>query len=212
MKALVVTLIVLIVLLIAGGVYTFGFYLPRKIASFDGGPPPIYSPTGVPKPSQTVSLPTPSTTSRPTSTPTASPSTPAASPFAPVAPTVLPSTLAPTANPTPGGQFDISIASITGSGLSRTVTAQIKNTGARDIHNAWIKLEAFSQGARVSLNNSDYLRVDIGTLPSGTTVTKQADLQIGFMDGLRIAQNGAQFVLTITSDEATQTSNYDFKP
>lgn len=207
MKVFVVILIVLIVFLIVGGVYTFGFYLPRKIASFDGGPPPVYSPTSPPKPSQTI--PPLSPTQTPTSRPT---SAPAASPSARATPTVLASTPPPTSNPSPAGQFDVSIASITGSGLSRTITAKIKNTGARDVHNAWVKLEAFSQGTRVSLSNSDYLRVDIGTLPAGTTVTKQADLQIGLMDGLRIAQNGAQFVLTITSDEASQTSNYDFKP
>lgn len=101
---------------------------------------------------------------------------------------------------------------MTGAGFSRTVAADIKNTGSRDAHNAWLKLEAFSQGSRVRLSDSDFFRVDVGTLPAGASMTRQANLRISLADGLRLAQNGAQVVLTITSDEATQTFNYDFKP
>lgn len=96
--------------------------------------------------------------------------------------------------------------------MSRTVTARITNVGGADAHNVWAKAEVFSQGARVKLGGSDSLRVDVGLLAAGATVSKQVELQFSLFDGLQIAQSGAQFTLTIYSDENTQTLTYDYKP
>jgi hypothetical protein len=108
--------------------------------------------------------------------------------------------------------FDMMITGISGTGLSRTVTAQVINTGSSDAHNVWAKVEAFSQGQRVQISSQDYLRVDIGEIKAGATVKPQATLSFTLVDGLKIQQNGAQFQLTIYSDEKIQSLTYDYKP
>ena len=115
-------------------------------------------------------------------------------------------------SPNKNVNFDFAITDINGTGLSRTVTSQVTNTGSTDAHNAWAKVEVFSQGASIKLSNSDFLRVDLGIIKAGTAVTKQVTLQFSLLDGLKITQSGAQLVLTIYSDENTQTFNYDYKP
>ena len=142
------------------------------------------------------STPPPSTS--PTQTPTVKPTTP---------PSLVTS---PSTNK--NVNFDFAITDISGTGLSRTVTAQVTNTGSTDAHNAWAKVEVFSQGASIKLSNNDFLRVDIGIIKAGAAVTKQVTLQFSVLDGLKITQSGAQLVLTIYSDENTQTFNYDYKP
>lgn len=109
--------------------------------------------------------------------------------------------------------FDIAITGVTGTELlTKTVSARIINTSGRDVHNAWIKVELFSQDQRVALNGLEYLRVDIGTLKAGEAALKQATITVGLFDGLKISQNGSRFALTIFSDEGTQTINYDYRP
>ena len=107
--------------------------------------------------------------------------------------------------------FVLAIKDIGGAGLTRTVTAQITNTGNSDAHNAWARIEVFSRNNRIRLCGSDSLTVDIGTLDGGATVTRQEALQFGFFDGMKIAQNGARVTLTIYSDEKTMTFNYDYQ-
>ncbi len=82
---------------------------------------------------------------------------------APVSPLPTPT---PTPLPSQSGdvKFGFAVTDITGSGLSRTVTAQITNTGSADAHNVWAKVEAFIGGSSIRLNGQDYLRVDIGTV------------------------------------------------
>jgi hypothetical protein len=109
-------------------------------------------------------------------------------------------------------QFSVGVTEISGSGLSRTVTALLGNTGTADAHNTWAKIEVFSSGNRIKVNGNDFARVDIGTLAAGSVVTKQVTLSFGLLDAPRLLQNGAQVVLTLTSDEATQTINYDYTP
>ena len=121
-------------------------------------------------------------------------------------------TATPPPSPNKNVNFDFAITDISGTGLSRTVTAQVTNTGSADAHNAWAKVEVFSQGASIKLSNNDFLRVDIGIIKAGAAVTKQVTLQFSVLDGLMITQGGAQLVLTIYSDENTQTFNYDYKP
>ncbi len=127
-------------------------------------------------------------------------------------PLTTPPTIVTAPSPNKNVNFGFAITAVTGTGLSRTVTAQVTNTGSADAHNAWAKVEVFSQGARVRLSNNDFLRVDVGTIKAGTTVTEQVVLQFTLLDGLKITQSGAQFVMTIYSDENTQVFNYDYKP
>lgn len=56
------------------------------------------------------------------------------------------------------------------------------------------------------------MRVDIGTLEAGAVVTRQVKLTVAAFDALKIARNGAKLVLTVYSDEHTQTFSYDYKP
>lgn len=113
---------------------------------------------------------------------------------------------------TEGVNFEIAIGSISGSGLSRTVTADISNTGTQDAHDVWLKLEVSSKQKRILLNGREALSVDIGTLPANTSVTKQATLTFSIGDGLQIKMNGAEFTLTISSTERTQTMSQFYKP
>jgi hypothetical protein len=107
--------------------------------------------------------------------------------------------------------FTIAVSSFSISGAtSGTVTAQIANIGNIDAHNAWIKVEIYSQGSLIKVNGGDYFRKDLGTIKAKTTLTTQATLNISFIDGLKILQSGATFTLTIYSDEKTQTLNYEY--
>jgi hypothetical protein len=108
--------------------------------------------------------------------------------------------------------FEISITDISGSGLSRAVTAQVKNTGSADAHNAWIKVDVSSLGQRISLSGQDSLKLNIGTVKARSSITAKASLSLYLGDGLRVRQNGAQLLLTVTSDEHTQTLPYNYKP
>lgn len=109
-------------------------------------------------------------------------------------------------------KFEFAVTDISGSGLSRTITAQITNTGDIDAHNVWGKVEVFCQGSRIKLEGKDFLRTDLGTIASGDAVTTKVTLGFGLMDGLKISQNGATFKLTIYSDELTETFSYDYSP
>jgi hypothetical protein len=109
-------------------------------------------------------------------------------------------------------EFEIEIINVKGTGLSRRVTARVKNTGSANVHNTWAKAEVFcrSQGIRVS--GQDYLKRELGTMKAHDTVTIEETFDFGLFDGLTIMQNGAQVLLTVFSDESTQTLNYDYKP
>ncbi|MDZ4247411.1 MAG: hypothetical protein U1D67_09870 [Dehalococcoidia bacterium] len=109
-------------------------------------------------------------------------------------------------------KFSIDISAITGSGFSRNVTARVANTGSADAHGVWGKVEVMSQGSRVKLNGQDFLRTDIGTLKAGETATREIAISFSLSDGLKMAQGGADFVLTIISDENTETYLYKYTP
>ncbi len=109
-------------------------------------------------------------------------------------------------------EFEFNITGVSGEGLSRTISAQLTNSGTDDAHNVWAKVEVFSQDSRIKLSGEDFLRVDFGTLKGGTAVTKEVNIKFGIMDGLKISQNGARFVLTVNSDENTQELYYDYQP
>ncbi len=133
------------------------------------------------------------------------------------APTTIPVPV-PTPEPSPSPstpmdvKFGFTVTEISGSGLSRTISAQLSNTGTNDAHNVSAKVEVFSQDSRVKLGGKESLSVDIGTLKASATVTKQVTLEFSVFDGLKIQQNGAKFVLTVYSDEKTETLYYDYSP
>lgn len=52
----------------------------------------------------------------------------------------------------------------------------------------------------------------VGTLGPGAKITKQVAVEFGFFDGAKVLQNGADIVLTVSSDEKTQTFTYSYKP
>lgn len=109
--------------------------------------------------------------------------------------------------------FQVKIADISGAGLSRTVTAEITNTDKKDARNAWARVEVFSAGLRMMIDGQGQVRQDIGTIVGRKTVTKQATLSFGLLDGLRMKQTGARIVLTIGSESVPeQTFNYDYRP
>jgi hypothetical protein len=108
--------------------------------------------------------------------------------------------------------FEIKIINVSGTGLSRAVTAHITNKGSADVHNAWVKAQVFSLGQRIQLSGQDYLKQDLGTFRGQTTVITQATLDFGLSDGLTILQNGAQVLLSVFSDEWTETLTYNYKP
>lgn len=109
--------------------------------------------------------------------------------------------------------FSLNISNFNVSGLtSGTVNAQITNTGTADARNVWVKVQIISQGSIVKIGGQDYFRKDIGTMTPGETVNSQVTLSVSLADGLKIAQSGATFELTVYSDEKTQTLTYDYKP
>ena len=108
--------------------------------------------------------------------------------------------------------FQFTISDVSGSGLSRTITSQLSNTGSSDAHNVWARLEVFCQESRVKVNGEDYLREDIGILKAGATAAREVTLGFNAFDGLRMSRNGARFVLTIYSDEHTEALFYDYQP
>ena len=129
-------------------------------------------------------------------------------------PSPKPPSPTPSIPPSQNGEvkFEFAVTDISGSGLSRTITAQVTNTGDIDAHNVWGKVEVSSQGSMIKLEGKEFLRIDAGTITSGDTVTIEVTLSFGLTDGLKISQNGATFMLTIYSDESTETFSYDYSP
>ena len=109
-------------------------------------------------------------------------------------------------------KFELVITDISGSGLTRTITAQLPKTGSADAPNAWTKIEVFSGRSLIKLGGADFLRDDIGVVKAGETVTRQVTLSFSAFDGLKISRNGARFMLTISSDEHTETFSYEYQP
>ena len=109
-------------------------------------------------------------------------------------------------------KFEFAVTEISGSGLSRTISAQLTNVGTDDAHNIWGEVEVSSQESRIKLGGKDYLRIEIGTLKAGANITKEVTLEFTILDGLKIQQNGAKFMFTVYSDENTETLHYDYNP
>ncbi|MBI2908962.1 MAG: hypothetical protein HYX92_15070 [Chloroflexi bacterium] len=112
----------------------------------------------------------------------------------------------------PEVEFDVSITEVSGAGLTRTLSARIANVGRADAHRVWLKLEATSGGAAIKLGGQDYLREDIGALKAASSIQRRVTLSVSPLDGLKVAGNGLRFVLTVYSDERTQTFSYEYRP
>ena len=129
-------------------------------------------------------------------------------------PSPNPASPTPSISPSQNGEvkFELAVIDISGSGLSRTITAQVTNTGNTDAHNVWGKVQVFSQDSLIKLGGKEFLRVDVGTIATGDTLTTEPTLSFGLTDGLKISQNGVTVVLTIYSDELTETFSYEYSP
>ncbi len=132
----------------------------------------------------------------------------------PPIPSPSPSSPTPSVQSSQGEEvkFEFAVTDISGSGLSRTITAQVTNTGDIDAHNVWGKVEVFSKGSIIKLGGKEFLRINVGTIAARQTITTKVALSFGLADGLKISQNGATFVLTIYSDELTEAFSYDYSP
>jgi hypothetical protein len=108
--------------------------------------------------------------------------------------------------------FDVAVTNVTGSGTSRTVTAQVTNKDTKDVHNARAKVEGLCQGSKLKVCGMDCVVEEIGTIKAGETISKQAKIQLGLFDCMKVARSGAQIVVTITSDESNQTFNFELHP
>jgi cytoskeletal protein RodZ len=145
------------------------------------------------------------TTASPTTAPSPVPDKPSPAP---------PTQPAPESTPEPQDvSFTMGVSSFRISGAtSGTVVAQIVNTGSVDAHNAWIKVEIYTQDTLVKVDGEDFFRKDLGTIKAGSTITPQATINVSLGDGLRILANGARFELTIFCDEGSQSVSYTITP
>jgi hypothetical protein len=159
-----------------------------------------------------LASPTAASSPLPKSSAAAAVPTPTPAAVASPAPATLPVTSAPavTSAPQANVNFSLNVASVTTSGLSATVNAQLTNTGTSDAHNVQAKVEVISQGSKVNVTGDTAL--NLGTIKAGETVTRQAVFNFSLFDAPKLMQNGATFNLIISSDEKTQTLTYDYHP
>jgi archaellin len=109
--------------------------------------------------------------------------------------------------------FSAAINGISGTDLtSRTINAQLTNTGTADAHNVSARVDVTSQSSQIRLNGQNYLTQSFGTIKTGSTVAIQQTVSVSITDGLKILQNGATVILTISSDEKTQAVSYNYQP
>lgn len=141
------------------------------------------------------------------------PSTTAATIKPTVSSTATSPTPTSTSSSTANVNFDVQVTNISESGLtSRTVTAEIINTGNQDSHNVTGKIEVFSSGKQIKIGGQNSISQTLGTIKAGQKVTAKVDLAFSVFDIPTLTQNGVTVNLTITSDEKTQTIEYFYKP
>jgi hypothetical protein len=139
------------------------------------------------------------------------------SPLTPKASTPLPNPFpaaTPTSAPIPVQTINIGldIVSVEGSGFSRIVTGHLTNSGTVDLHNSVLKIEIFSNGKPIKNDSQTYVEKAFNTIKAGTSVTDVVAIKLGLIDGINVQNNGANFLLTFTSDEKTQTFTYQYVP
>jgi hypothetical protein len=149
----------------------------------------------------------PTIIARPTPLPSLTSPVPAAKPATSAAQT------SPPVSDISGVNFSAAITGITGTDLnSRSINAQLTNTGTADAHNVSTRVDVTSQGYQIRLNGQNYLTQSFGTIKTGSTVAIQETISVSITDGLKIIQNGAAVILTISSDEKTQSVSYNYQP
>jgi hypothetical protein len=109
-------------------------------------------------------------------------------------------------------KFTLNILDVSGADLSRTVTAQLLNTGSIDATNCWVKIEVFSSGSRIKINGEEYQRIDLGTLKAGEPFITQVQMSFSVFDAPKMIKNGVTINITLYSDHKTQTFSYDYQP
>jgi hypothetical protein len=188
-KALIVfAVIIAVVAVLAGAAYFSGWFSSSAGTGSVSTPKPV------------AAQPAPTTTA-PATTPAGQPTATAGATSAPATTTTAPFV-----------KFDFVIGDISGSGFTRTVTAEVSNLGNEDAHHVTGEVQVTQGGSVVKINGEPSLTVQIGTLPAGTTVTVQQDIKFGLLDGLKIQNNGAEFTITLRSDEATATFSQFYQP
>jgi hypothetical protein len=202
MKKLIIIVVIAAVVVIGVG-YLLGWFSPPS-----AGKTTVSSPTPIAtQPAQTTTAPT--TAAPATTTVSPAPGTPQPSP------TATTTTTAPAATTTtaaPYVKLDFAINSITGSGMTRTVNAQVSNLGNEDAHNVYGVVQVTQSGSVVKINGQTSLTVQLGTLPAGTMTTVQQSISFSLLDGLKIQSSGATFAITLHSDEATATFTQFYQP
>ena len=198
----IIIIVIIAAVIVAGVGYLLGWFSP-----------PSAGKTTVSTPTPVATQPAPTTTA-PVTTAPATTTSPAPGKPQP-SPTATATTTAPAATTTtaaPYVKFDFVIQSITGSGTTRTVTAQVSNLGNEDAHNAYGVVQVTQNGSVVKINGQTSLTIQLGTLPAGTVTTVQQSISFGLLDGLKIQSSGATFAITLHSDEATATFTQFYQP
>jgi len=199
MRKVLVVIVSLVVVLLGVAYFSGWFSSSTSGGGTVSGPAPIGGTSG-----------TAAQTTAATQTATATQTTPPATTTrsAPAAATALPTT----SEEVPYVKFDFVITDISGSGFTRTVTAQISNTGNEDAHNVRGVVQVLQGDSIISINGEDSLTVEVGALPAGSAVTVEQTIKFGLLDGLKIQSNGAEFSVTLYSDEATQSFSEFYQP
>jgi cytoskeletal protein RodZ len=221
-KMIIISLTVLAVALLFAGGLMLGYFIGRQEAPSPSASQ-MPSTTQTQKPTlSTVSTSIPANSIQPALTTTSLPASstsvlPAITTNAPLTTSSAPrptGTTAPSSTTSQAGyvKFEYEVTNVTGSGFTRTVSAQLKNSGTMDAHNVWVRVSASSGGSVIKMSGQNYLRVDIGTLKAASSVIKQVELSLNLVDALKVSQQGVRMEMTIVSDEYSETVYYDYLP
>ena len=118
----------------------------------------------------------------------------------------------PAGKPAAAVNFSPRIVSIDGDDLTRTIKAQLANTGTADAHNVRARVEVYSQRTRIKINGRDYLEESLGTIRAGAVVDIEKTVTVSVMDSLKVLRDGASVRITVFSDEKNQSISYDYGP
>lgn len=108
-------------------------------------------------------------------------------------------------------KFTPAITGITGSGLTRTVTAQLTNTGNITTHNTRVQVKAFCDDKVVKLNGMESITLNVDIIKAGETLIRSLPVSLSPFAAVKLARNGGRLEFTITSDEGSETVNYELR-
>ncbi|MFN3973991.1 MAG: hypothetical protein ACK4K2_01755 [Dehalococcoidia bacterium] len=104
------------------------------------------------------------------------------------------------------------IVALTGSGFTRTATAQLVNDGGTTATGVYAVAEFFAGTTKVKVNGQDALRVEVGRVEVGQTVERTVELRFSLLDGLRLQRSGGLVVLTVYADQGIWRFEEAFQP